>query len=73
MFQQAIINYINQPEVFNKLAQQFPQASNGLPRNNAVSSIEEAVYTVARNSYLQKKEAAIIQAGLQELRELTNG
>lgn len=70
MFQQAVINYINQPQVFSKLARQFPQAANGVPRGTKVSSLEEAVYTLARNRYMQKKEAAIIQAGLQELREL---
>lgn len=73
MFKQAIINYINQPQVFSKLASQYPQAANGLPRATKVSSLDEAVYTLARNSYMQKKEAAIIQAGLQELKELQNG
>lgn len=73
MFQQAIIDYVNRPDVFAKLAEKFPQAANGIPQNCKVASLEEAVYSISRNSYLQRKQAALINTGLMELKELTNG
>lgn len=73
MFQQAIINYVNRPDVFEKLAQKFPQAAVGVPSEIKVSSIEDAIYEVASSRYMQKKQAALISAGLKELGELQNG
>jgi len=73
MFQQAIINYVNRPDVLEKLAQKFPQAAAGVPAEIKVSSIEEAIYEVAASSYVQKKQAALIESGLKELRGLQNG
>ena len=73
MFQQAIINYVNRPDVFEKLAQKFPQAATGVPSEIKVSSIEEAVCELAASRYIQKKQAALIASGLRELGELQNG
>jgi hypothetical protein len=73
MFQQAIINYVNRPDVFAKLAEKFPQAASGIPENCKVASLEEAVYLISRNNYVQRKQAALIHTGLVELKELSNG
>ena len=73
MFQQAIINYINRPDVFAKLAEKFPQAATGIPENCKVASLEEAVYSISRNAYVQRKQSALINAGLNELEGMGNG
>ena len=74
MFHEAIVNYINRPDVFLKLAEKFPQASTGVPSEySKISSLEEAVYSLARSSYIQRKQAALIHSGLNELEELHNG
>ena len=36
-------------------------------------NVEDAIYEVASSRYMQKKQAALISAGLKELGELQNG
>ena len=68
-----LINYINTPETTEKLASIFPQA-NGTPSYmSKVSNLNEAAYILGRNTYMHRKQSALISSGLDSLKEVSNG
>jgi hypothetical protein len=70
MFKEALANYVSRPDVMQKLASKFPLAS-GVPHTCSVSSLEEAVYSISRDSYYRRKQASLMLAGLQSIQEVS--
>lgn len=67
---EQINQYLDNPEVFRKIASMYPQAATGLPQGIERTDLPGAVYSIAKKAYFQKKQAALITAGLQCLEEL---
>ncbi len=69
-----IEQYISQPHVQIKLAFMYPSVISGLPSDTTKhSSLQDAVANLASRAYYQRKEAALIRAGLDSLKEVYDG
>ena len=64
--------YLRTPEALNKIGSLYPNAGSGILAVNSTGSTKEAVYKIARASYIKRKENALIRAGLTNLEELDN-
>jgi len=68
---QYIEQFLSQPQVFNKIAKMYPNAGRAVPGDlQKIANLEQAIGEIAARSYLQKKESALIRAGLNELKEI---
>lgn len=70
---QYIEQYLSRPEVFHKVASMYPSAGQGLPTNVRRDTLEGAIEKIARNVYIQRRQSALINAGLLSLQDLENG
>ena len=70
---QYIEQYLSRPEVFHKIASMYPAAGQGLPSNIKMNTLEGTIEKIARDVYIQRKHAALINAGLLRLQDIENG
>ena len=70
---QYIEQYLSRPEVFRKVASMYPAAGRGLPPNIRRDTLEGAIEKIARNAYVQRRQSALITAGLLSLQDIENG
>lgn len=66
-----VVQYLNDPKVFSKIASMYPNAATGVPSDVPKGiSLSDAVMDLSARAYYQRKEAQLILEGLKSLKEV---